>query len=246
MEVPRGLGLLVLIGCIIFGAAAFIGPLVIAAIPLDEIYPYGKYLTGVPEIYAYSQPQYFDSLGKLCLSVIVLTIVFGVCTLIFWILGRPSASSGAATIFRIIVLVCISCQVILLGVTVGLANTATYPYDYDLDFAFEYTEEEARDLQEWLNDKHPRRDDPRVESATYWQRNVTQKTNNIYYQFKCFHDINLVFAALAIIYWVGYLYRGWFEGGSSGSSSKKQRVHSQEKSSSSSSSKKRRHHDGEV
>ena len=162
----------------------------------------------------YADYEYYDKVGKLCVGVIVMTLIFGIGTGVSWFFARPTSTVSFAWICRIVLFVCILGQLILLGVADGYTNNTPQDRYYHL----EPTDKEREDFQEWLLDKHPPPPyDPDTEepdfsqSFSYWVNNISDKAGYLPYKFTVFLDIDLFFDSIVLVYWLGYFYFSWFE-----------------------------------
>ena len=153
MEVPHKLQDLLLYAIIFFGGVSFIGAIGISAKPISAYTPYYKF------------PYYFETSSatknakmeaQLCLSVLILSIIFGVVLCVFWFLGRPTSNSGISWLFRIIIFICCFGESLILVITYSHYNYALdrkEPEEGDIDQA-KYDEVSA-EFDKWLNDNYP-------------------------------------------------------------------------------------------
>ena len=219
MNIPHKLSDLILYCIVVTGLFAYIGPLVVASIPISELYPNGKFIK-LSSSYS-SLSEKYDKYGKTCLATIILTLIFGILTVVCWFLGRPKSSLPIAWIFRIIMGVSVFGQFLLIAVAQGYF----YHTPQDAYYYFEPTEEEKTDFYKWLNDTHPidenannqypgNPSEPNYNSAfKYWYYNISYKTDTIGYKFTAFMNIDLFFDALVVVYWLGFFYDfSWFSG----------------------------------
>ena len=183
MNIPRGPLDILLYCCIVLGSVGYIGFLATAAELLPFTFPYGKY-----------RAQYLGIIGDASISAVIITIIFGIATIVLWFFAKPSSTMSIAYILRILIGVCI-----IVELCTNISCCAVSDYSYISEHIMPVFKDPPDQYYEWL-EKH----------WSYTKR--ISNENKILHccsKFYTFLIINFVYATLSAVYWAGF-YLNWF------------------------------------
>ena len=219
MGIPHKLQDLLLYSIVLFGGLSFVGAIGITANVIKPIWPYIKFSYFAE--YSATSASDLEPIrsAKICFSVLILSAVFAIALVVFWILGRPTSSISISWLFRVLIFICCLGETVILVVAYSDTHAPLkqkLPDQADIDQE-KYTKQRA-DLMKWLSDNYPEKRDSNdniIDSMDQWNDDLELKISQITYLYYCFMCTDFFFDGLVVIYWMGFLYCNWFSGGSS-------------------------------
>ena len=205
----------ILLGLIIItGAVGLIGTIGVSATLVEPYAQWGRYLilafnyVGISA--SYLPPDAFTSAQTQSILGLVLPLVGGVLAAVFWFLGRPSSSSGAAKIFRIVALVCCviafagpcACHALSFSLNSYISNDVLTTEEVEED-TWEPDQDKLQDLREWALEKFANSSPTEIKDYIFTRLNYYVNSGYLYSVFLGFSSM---FFALALIYWLDVLF----------------------------------------